>query len=822
MWTIPSGGSVLLDARYAVRSLARQPGFSLVTIAILASVTGLNTSLFTFFNALAFHAPSGIGHSASVVSLYPAGASNEPPIFSLGEYEALAERAQSLTVAAAAPGPSVEVGDRGPSGTVRTLIVSGSFFDTLEIPIVRGRAFRADEDRSNAPVAVAVLSASVWESRFGSDPGILDRSITLNGIPFTIVGIASRDFVGLEPAVGGRPEVILTRASHQLLRGGGPSRGIGFARIVGRLHANASRERAAAEATTVLQQFHAEQGTTPRAVIAAGTAFLSQPGRGVIFVVLGMIEVALLLVWLLACANIGNLQLARAAARAQEIAIRLSLGASRLRVVRQLLTEGLVLATVASLLAVGIAYLLPSFLVWAIGDSDALSTFNFSLAPDRLVLGFAVLLGAASAVGFGLAPALHASRADVVAALKRVDNQAASKFPLRAILLAIQVAVSVVVLVGAGLLLRRVQQQSTIDPGVPVDEITVVTISSSDGPIEGRRRYGLVMQLSQSLRQLSIGQFGFSTMQPFTSRGASVEVRLPGEQSAQVRRVPFAGVTPGYFRAMGIRFIAGRDVDASDTYRAVAIVNESMARRYWPHDHAIGRTFVLDRSETIEVIGIVSDLSSGIEASGPMFYRPLNPSTPSGMRLMARNGAAPDAGGGPIPFLIVRRARPGATDAIAATVADIDPKLRVKAEPLAQTLEEIRRGFRIGPLLAGLLGVFALALATVGMSGVFALAVKQRTREIGIRMALGAQSADVVRLILGGHSRAVVIGLGAGLLGSLSASQAMRGFLLGVSPFDPLAYLGVAAILAAAGMAASYVPARRATRVDPIAALRCE
>ena len=821
-WTLASLSGFRQDTRYAVRGLIRQPGFALVTIGILASVTGLNTSLFTFFNALTFHAPSGIGHPANVVSLYPAASANEPPVFALDEYEVLAERAESLRVAAVAPGPTVEIGDGGVLRTAQTLIVSGTFFDTLEVSIVRGRGLRSDDDRSSAPAAVAVLGASLWEARFGSDPAILGRSISLNGVPFTIVGIASREFVGLEPAVGGRPEVILTRASNGLLRGGGPSSNIGVARIVGRLRPGASRQQAAAEADILLAQYHAREGAGSRRVLVTGLAFLSQPGRGVIFVVLGMIEIALLLVWLLACANIGNLQLARAAARAKEIAIRLSLGASRRRIIRQLLTEGFVLALVASLLSVGIAYALPPLLIWWMGDSQALSAFNFSLAPDRLVLGFALLLGAASAVGFGLAPALHATRADVIAALKRADAQPASRFPLRGILLAVQVAVSVVVLIGAGLLVRRVQQQSTVDPGIPIAEIGVVTISSPDGPIDGIRRYGLVTQLTQSLRQLPIGDFGFTTLQPFTSAGSPTEMRLPDEQATQARRVLFAGVSPGYFRAMGIRLIAGRDVDASDAYRPVALINESMARRFWPHENALGKTFVIGRTDFVEVIGIVGDLSSGLQPAGPVFFRPFNASTPSGMRSIARNGQAVEDGGGPMPFLIVRLGRSGAPDAIAAVVAQIDPRLRVKTTPLAQSLEEIRRGFRIGPLLAGALGVFALALATVGMFGVFAYAVKQRTHEIGLRMALGAQSGDVVRLVVGGHSRAVVVGLTVGLVGAIAASHAMRSFLYGVSPFDPLAYLGVAVLLACAGLAASYVPARRATSIDPIAALRCD
>jgi predicted permease len=821
MWTFPAVGSIVQDARHAIRALIREPGFGILTIAVLASVTGLNASLFTFFTALTCHAPSGIRQASSVVSLYPKVPAAQPPVFSIGEYRFLAERAKSLRVVASAPGITVELGERGASGSAKTLIVSGNFFDTLEIPIERGRSFQADEDRSTRPMAVAVIGARLWESRFNADPTILGRPILVNGIPFTIVGIASREFVGLEPAVGGRPEVFLPIASRQLLHGG-VSSGIGFAHIVARLQSGATRQQAAAEADLLLRQFHEREGSEARQVIVTGTAFLSQPGRSVIFVVLAMIEVALLLVWVLACANIGNLQLARAAARGQEIAIRLSLGASRPRIVRQLLTEGFVLALTAGVLSLGIAYVLPPLLVRLVGDREALDALNFSLAPDRLVLGLALLLAAASSVGFGLAPALHATRSEVATVLKNARSQPASRVPLRAAFLAVQVAVSVIVLVGAGLLIRRVQQQSMFDPGIPVNEISVVTVSSPDGPYDGARRYGFVTELTQSLRQLPIGGFGFTTLEPFFPGGPPTEIRIPGEPLTRAHGVTFAGVSPGYFQAIGLGIVEGRDFDAGDVHGPVVVINEAMAHRHWPHQDPIGRTFVLGGSGTVEIIGIVANLSSGLEPSGPMVFRPFNASTPSGLKSIGPNGQMVEDGSGPIPFLIIRGGTQGSTDAIVAAVAQIDRRLRLKVTSLSETLEELRRDFRVGPLLAGLLGVFALALATVGMFGVFAYAVRQRTREIGIRMALGAQPADVVRLIVGGHSSAVVVGLIVGLAGAVATSLAMRSFLYQVSPFDPLAYLGVAALLTCAGLGASYVPARRATRIDPIAALRCD
>jgi len=554
---------------------------------------------------------------------------------------------------------------------------------------------------------------------------------------------------------------------------------------------------------------------------------LSHQGRSVILVLFGLISIALMLVWLLGCANVGNLLLARAAARAQEIGIRLSLGASRPRVIRQLLTEGFVLAFVAGALGVGIAYALPSLVVRFVGDRAALDAVNFSLAPDRVVLGYALLLSVASCMAFGLAPALHATRSDVASALKDRDALPPSRFPIRGVLLGVQVAISVIVLVGAGLLVRRVQRQASFDPGIPLGDLSVVSFSVQGEPYDQTRTKAFLADLTASLQQLPIGRFGLTTNEPF-SQGNPEVFRLAGETSEQNKRISVVDVTPGYLDVLRVPIVAGRNFLETDSNRPVALINESMARRYWPNEDPIGKTFVAGQADTREIVGVVRNVSDGLEETYPMFYRPFGSSSATG----GATGAARDVGaqggrirviaGGGFATLVVRSSRKGLSDEIARAVAQVDSHVRSQTRLLSAALEERRKALRAGPILAGLLGVFALGLATVGMFGVFAYAVRQRTREIGIRMALGAQPADVVRLILAGHSRAVVVGLFVGLLGAMAASQVLRSFLYGVSPFDPIAYLGVAAVLAFAGIAATYIPARRATRIDPIAALRCD
>ena len=826
MLRFPSLESIWQDLKYSVRSLRKQPGFTVISVFVLASVTGLNTSLFTAVNALTLHPPAGITRTSGVVALYPAVPIGEPPVFTVGEYRFLAEHARAIDAVAVSGGSSVQLGPDGVNGTVIPFVASGNFFSTLGIPLVRGRGFQQDEDRPEAPRAVVVLGSGIWEGRFGGNPDIVGRSILLNNMPFTVVGIASREFVGLEPSMTGAPGLFLPLAALQLLRPDfEPASGL--ATLIGRLAPQATREQARAEADVLLARFHRQAGTDARRTIVTSTAFLSHPGRSVILVLFGLISIALMLVWLLGCANVGNLLLARAAARAQEIGIRLSLGASRPRVIRQLLTEGFVLAFVAGALGVGIAYALPSLVVRFVGDRAALDAVNFSLAPDRVVLGYALLLSVASCMAFGLAPALHATRSDVASALKDRDALPPSRFPIRGVLLGVQVAISVIVLVGAGLLVRRVQRQASFDPGIPLGDLSVVSFSVQGEPYDQTRTKAFLADLTASLQQLPIGRFGLTTNEPF-SQGNPEVFRLAGETSEQNKRISVVDVTPGYLDVLRVPIVAGRNFLETDSNRPVALINESMARRYWPNEDPIGKTFVAGQADTREIVGVVRNVSDGLEETYPMFYRPFGSSSATG----GATGAARDVGaqggrirviaGGGFATLVVRSSRKGLSDEIARAVAQVDSHVRSQTRLLSAALEERRKALRAGPILAGLLGVFALGLATVGMFGVFAYAVRQRTREIGIRMALGAQPADVVRLILAGHSRAVVVGLFVGLLGAMAASQVLRSFLYGVSPFDPIAYLGVAAVLAFAGIAATYIPARRATRIDPIAALRCD
>jgi predicted permease len=671
-----------------------------------------------------------------------------------------------------------------------------------------------------APRAIAVIGAGLWEHRFAADPAIVGRSILLNNVPFTVIGVAAREFVGLEPAVEGVPGVYLPFSSMRLLNPALSSSAGFISGVVGRMAAGSNYAAVRAEADVLLHQFHDAERSQPRSVIVTSTAFLSHPGRTPILLLSGMISVALMLVWLLGCANVGNLQLARAAARAQEIGIRLSLGASRARIIRQLLTEGLVLALAAGALGVAIAYVLPAVMIRLVGSQGAIDALNVSLAPDGLVMIVAVVLAAASLVAFALAPALHVTRAAVANALGDRGGLPSS-FTLRNMLLATQVAISVIVLVGAGLLVRRVQKQASFDPGIPLDDVSVVSFAAQGEPYDLVRTKGFLTALDAALAQRRPGTFGFTTNQPF-SEGNPDTVRLTGESIDRARPAGIVDISPGYLSVLRVPFTAGRNFVDSDSSRAVALVNEAMVRRYWPDGAAIGKTLIIGPSETREIVGIVRNVTDGMSPPYPLVYRPLGSSEATGPArdVGAQGGRVRVVIGGGFATLVLRGRAGPLADEIAGIVNAVDSHVRVQTQPLAAAIEERRQAFRMGPMLASTLGIFALGLATAGMFGVFAYAVRQRTPEIGIRMALGARSRDVARLILAGHGRAVVIGLLIGLAGGVAAAQGLRGFLGDVSPFDPIAYLGVASMLTVAGLTASYAPVRRATRINPVDALR--
>jgi predicted permease len=485
-----------------------------------------------------------------------------------------------------------------------------------------------------------------------------------------------------------------------------------------------------------------------------------------------------------------------------EIGVRLSIGASRFRIVRQLLTEGLVLASVAAAAGLALATWLPKFVLERVANQPA----PFDIAPDGLVLSYAVALAILTCVACALAPALHVTRVDVASALKDRTPALRSRFPLRTVLLATQVAITVVLLTSAGLLLRGVAQARELDLGFTLEGIGVAKIELPAFAYDNTRAAVLLKDLRTAVRNAGLQSFAFVSPEPLAGFHFQTGVRLDGQSEDLMRIVDFINVTPGYFNVLGLPLIAGRDFQENEDGRPVAIVNETLARQYWPGQDPVGRTFVSGR-ESLEIVGLVKDAyMSGLDAIEPVFFRPM------GAQVRSEE----------FPRLMFRATEPAAWTAVAARISSVESRAVVDVAPLRDRLENQLAQLNFAPLAASILGVLGLTLATIGMFGVFAYVVRQRTREIGIRIALGAPPVTIIRLVLSGNSRALTVGLAAGVAGALVASQVLRGSLYGLSPLDPVAYGGVIVLLGASALAASYLPARRATLVDPVRALRHE
>ena len=807
VWIWPWLESVWQDTTYAVRSLLRQPGFTLVAIVALGVAIGLNTSLFTVFAGLALRPMTGLTEPSRVVTVMQSstifGRSTDIGL-SYPEFRFLDEGARTVNGLVAHRALSVYLESDQVARSTPAYGVTGDYFDVLGVRMAHGRGFLVSEDRRESPARVAVLSHQLWQTRFGGRTIVGDQ-VRIDNLPHTVVGITPPEFTGAEGNVN---RVWLPLSSIPTLRVNDTFLGALLDRwqdccvdVTGRLAEGTTRREAQTELQTLSGRFRASVGQDTREIVVGGTQFLKgQRANGGALAVIGVLFTGITLLLLIACANVGNLLLARAAARLGEIGVRLSIGASRRRIVRQLLTEGLVLAAIAAALGVGLATWLPTFALTSVVNQSA----PFDIQTDALVLAYATGLAVLACVACALAPALHATRVDVASALKN-GTALRSRLPLRTVLLAVQVAVTVVLLTSAGLLLRGVAQARTLDVGFTMDDVGVVTITLPEFAYDNARAATLVNELQTAVRDVGLQAFAFTAHEPLADLHFMTGIRRNGEGEEMTRPAQFLPVTPGYFGVLRLPLLAGRDFQESDTGRPVAIVNETLARLYWPGQNPVGRSFIGGGRESLEIIGLAKDAYinslNGIE---PLFFRPM------GSQVRSE----------PFPRLMFRAAQPAAWSAVAARIANVEPRARVEVEPLRDRFESFLAELDFAPMAASILGLLGLTLATIGMFGVFAYAVRQRTREIGIRMALGARSSAIMRLILSGNSRAVIAGLVVGLVGALGAAQVLRSYLYGLSPLDPIAYGGMVMLLAVAAAAASYLPARRAIHVDPVVALR--
>lgn len=785
------------DTRYALAAFRRQPAFCLGVIVILGIGLGLVSTAHALVDATFFRpwqVPNG--REVYFVRGNPTSRS-EFGQMSLPELRYLREHARTIDHLAATERSgraNVYYGDDA-FDRVQSLSVSARYFELLGVRMLAGRTFLPEEDDHATRVPVAVIGERLWADRFQRDLAVVGKSVRIGREMHTIVGVAPDSFLDPHDSKTGlwRPlSLRLTRTPGDARSYADPRHRTFPYAIVAKLSDRATPQQASAELTGLSRQFRETAGLPANEYQLRDT----RPRSGDVGVAL-LALAALVLIQLVACANVGNLVLARSIARQRELAVRLSLGAGRGRLVRQLVTEVMVLSAVAGLVGLGLAFLIPSVVAPFLPEEAPRGEFYW---PHASTFGAAFVLSLFTALTAGLAPALRATRVSLSVITSERHGPTVSSTRLRRILLATQVAVAVLLLAGAGVFTRAIAHASSTDPGFPMREFLEVSIQFPAGSLEPRR-----VALHKAVREATTSD-GWPAM-AFVNEAPILAANNSGHflrATPDSTRHFFRGrsVSETYFDLIGVPLVAGRMPANEDEI----VLNKAAAARLWPGESPVGRSLVSGLnsrdSSTRLVVGVAPDLPSGqVDRIDPVVY-----SLPSPLFTMA----------------IVRTRDPRIEDRFNELVGRLDPGVTASARPLEETLDEALLVPRIGSWVAWTIGVIGLVLAMIGAFGVFAHAVEERRREIGIRLALGAESAQVVRLVIARTQGAVAIGAGVGLALAIAGATILRGYLYGLSPFDPIAYLQVAGMLALAAAVATWIPARRATRVNPVVALRAE
>jgi predicted permease len=793
--------TVWQDAHYALRMLRRSPLFACTAIGALVLGVSLNISLFTVFNAFVLRAWP-VGHADRVVVIQQRNAFQTTYGMPPAETRFLNAHARSIEVVAYDEGPRVQIGGDATGQEAPVRIVSANFFSALEIPLQLGGGFvPSDDDPLNAR-PVVVLSGPAWRNRFGGDAAIIGRSVNLNNVPFTVIGVAV-DGAGDSPATV-PPDGWLPIVAVPLLEPSDPfARGFPVdphkccVKVAGRLRDQATPEAAAAELRALDQQFSVTFGVKPAVdVRVTSTRLIDQPGARLV-PLFALTFIGTLLLLLLACANVGNLLLARALARQREIAIRLALGAGRARVVRQLLTEGLVLAGVAMAVALPIAKLLPSLIFHFIDSGSATNPHPLDFGLDPAVLLFASVVAIMSSLLFSLAPALRGTR--VVAASVRATRAGAipNRLPLRTALLAVQVAISAVLLVAAGLLSRGIMHAAGSDLGFKTEGLMAAAIDLPKNAYSDSAQNALGDQLASQLSAAGIGTMGFSSLPPMGSMGMP-GTTLPTGVGKQADTVGVfrLDVSPGYFDVLRIQTVEGRIFSEHEPHAVV--INRALERVLFRGESAIGKPLQRSAAPDI-VVGVVNDAQiSGFGLVPPTFFRPAHG----------------------FSQVVIAANTPEVTARIRSVVKALEPRAVVMTTRMSDSVKTQLQASMFGAAIAVGIGLSALLLAGIGVFGVFSYMVAERAHEIGVRLALGARGSDIVRTVLGGVGVAIGSGLGIGLLLAAGAGSLLSRSLYDLSPRDPVAFAWAVGVLATAALASTALPVWRALRVDPASTLR--
>lgn len=798
VWIAPWLESIVQDARYAVRSLARQPLHTCTAVSVLVLAIGMNTSVFALLKATTF-APWPARDADRVVRIWAtSGAEFVGP--SVDEYRFIREHATTLRgIAAYFSGSSTRLQAPGATETYpRLALVSSSFLDVMGARMALGSGFIPEDDLAGMRRAPAVISDRLWRTYLAADPNVVGTTVAVNRTTFTIIGVLDPAFDGLERPVDLWLPLSAVPATNLVTAVGleSPASANCCISVVARLADGVDRARAQQELQMLHERFAAAGNRKSGNVAVFGTAYSEMPGSNDLDA-LPLLGAALALVLVLACANVGNLQLARGIARRREIATRTAIGASRARVVRQLVVEGLVLAGIAGIIALAVAAVLPAIYLRATSPSPEF--VRNPVGVDWQVVVITAALCTAACCLFALAPALNATRQTIpLGSLDRSSTRRA-RFHLRGGFLAVQIAVCTVLLIGAGLVSRAIVHAMTFDPGFRVHGVERVSVTLPS-ELSSEQRTAFASQLLEQLERDLPEPIAAGSPGPFTDFPFTLGIALPGEAPKDHRQVARRSVSRRYFEVLGIPLVRGRMFESAA--KGEVVVNDAFARTYFGGKEALGSAIRhVDNkgavAATLTIVGIVGDAYlTGLERIEPVVFRPATSGT-----LITTGGAA-------------------AIERIRAAANGLNHAAAVRSWPLSSDVSELLNESRQGAALAWGIGLLGLLLAAVGVLGVFAYSVEERRREIGVRRALGAAGPHIVVMLVSTSGRGLLYGLGAGLLLSLACGPVLRSYLYGLSPLDPLAYSGVLALLAVTAAAATGVPALRACRVDPAVTLR--
>jgi len=813
------------DIRYGLRTLRRSPAFTTAAVLSLALGIGLNTAIFTLVNTL-FLNPLPVDRASELVAVYTVDAKNSSPLSNLLQvsYPNYKDYRDNNTVftglaAYSFPIPVSAVIATAPEQLFCEM-VTGNYFQVLGVRALRGQVFGPDDDRVPGGSPVIVISHSVWQSRFGGAEDIVGRSIRINGASFTVIGVAPEGFHGVNSLLGPDawvPTMMYGQVLPAQFRDWMDERRALVFSLAGRLKPDATIDQARANLAAIAKSLEEtypqpnEGRSTELRPLAEATIFpgLREGLAAGTAVLMGIVG----LVLLIACSNIANLLLARATSRGQEIAVRLALGASRFRLVRQLMTEAVLLGVLGGLFGLVVAYWTRN-LIWSTRPPFlALNFVNPEL--DLRVLVFALVVSIATSLVFGLVPALASSRANVVSAIKDQGKGAGRRrrrFGLANLLIVAQVAFSLVALITAALFLRSSESASEIDPGFDTQHTAVVQVSPGQQGYDPERSQLFFDNVLERVSTVpGVRSAAWAGNLPLFG-GFSQSVFIEGhEQDAQMAGILTLtnGVSPGYFQTTGIPILEGRAFTDADREGSVpvAIVNDTMARKYWPNESAIGKRFRFYVEPAYrEIVGVAKTTKYTTIGETPQAaaYFPMRQSRNDAMVLYLRADGDPMA----------------ALSAAQREIRQIDADVPIQnPQRVSDVIDQALWAVKLAAGLLGFFGVLALALACVGLYGVMAYSVGQRTQEIGLRMALGAAPAGVLWLVMRQGLTLVGVGVTLGVGGAFAVSRLIQSLLYG-SANDILSFAGASMALILVASLASLLPARRASHVDPLIALR--